>query len=118
MNRFSGQYFQGDCFEKPLHLCNQTIETKEQWDFSSISIIKLCSIIDSLETSDEQTKFYFRRYSTVACYKLSQFNSRVFILDLNEIVIGYKKLRSFQGTQVNLSVLLEKTDISYQSRNS
>ena len=31
---------------------------------------------------------------------------------LLEIVVCYKKLRSFQGTQVNLSVLLEKLDIS------
>ena len=29
-----------------------------------------------------------------------------------EIVVGYKKLRSFQGTQVNLSLLLEKPDIT------
>ena len=31
-----------------------------------------------------------------------------------EIVVGYKKVRSFQGTKVNLSVLLEKPDITYR----
>ena len=31
-----------------------------------------------------------------------------------EIVVGYKKVRSFQETQVNLSVLLEKPDITYR----
>ena len=30
-----------------------------------------------------------------------------------EIVVVYKKVRSFQGTKVNLSVLLEKPDIKY-----
>ena len=35
-----------------------------------------------------------------------------------EIVVGYRKLRSFQGTKVNLSVLLEKLDITYPSRNT
>ena len=29
-----------------------------------------------------------------------------------EIVVGYRTTRSFQGTHVNLSVLLEKTDIA------
>ena len=29
-----------------------------------------------------------------------------------EIVVGFRKLRSFQGTQVNLSVLLEKLEIT------
>ena len=35
-----------------------------------------------------------------------------------EIVLGYNKLRSFQGTQVNLSVLLEKGDVTYPLRDS
>ena len=35
-----------------------------------------------------------------------------------ETVIGYRKRRGFQGTQVNLGVLLEKTVITYPSRNS
>ena len=35
-----------------------------------------------------------------------------------EKVVGYKKLSSFQETQVNLSVLLENPDITYPSRNS
>ena len=51
-------------------------------DFSSTSIIKLCSVVDFIETWDEQTMFYFRKYSAVACHKFSQFNSQVFILDL------------------------------------
>ena len=41
----------------------------------------------------------------------------LFLISL-EIVVGYRKLRRFQGTQTNLSVLLEKTDITYPSRNS
>ena len=35
-----------------------------------------------------------------------------------EIAVGYRKLRRFQETQVNLSVLLEKLDIAYPFRNS
>ena len=37
-----------------------------------------------------------------------------------EIVVGYRKLRSFQGTQfkVNLSVLLEELDTTYPLPNS
>ena len=35
-----------------------------------------------------------------------------------EIVIRYRKVRSFQGTQVNLCVLLEKPYITCPSRNS
>ena len=38
-------------------------------------------------------------------------------LILVEIVVGYRKLRSFQGTQLNLSVLLEK-EISSQVTNA
>ena len=34
-------------------------------------------------------------------------------LALLEFVVVFKKLRSFQGTQVNLSVLLEKPGITY-----
>ena len=34
---------------------------------------------------------------------------------LLEIVVGYKKLRSFQGPHVNSSVLLEELDIPYPS---
>ena len=46
---------------------------------SNNQIIKLRSIVGSLEAWGEQTKFYFWRYSTVARHKLSHFNSRVFI---------------------------------------
>ena len=41
----------------------------------------------------------------------------LFLISL-EIVAGYRQLRRFQGTQTNLSVLLEKTYITYPSRNS
>ena len=34
-------------------------------------------------------------------------------LVLLEIVVGYRKLEKFQGTHVNLSVLIEKPDITY-----
>ena len=39
-------------------------------------------------------------------------------LILLEVVVGYRKLRNFQGTQVNLRMLLVKLDITYPSRNS
>ena len=39
-------------------------------------------------------------------------------LILLETVVGCRKLRSFQGTLVNLSVLLEKPDIKYPTRPS
>ena len=51
-------------------------------------------------------------------HELSHFNLWVFILDLLETVVGCRKLRSFQGTLVNLSVLLEKPDIKYPTRPS
>ena len=35
-----------------------------------------------------------------------------------EIAAGYRKLRSFQETQVNLNGLLDKPDITYPQRNS
>ena len=34
-----------------------------------------------------------------------------------EIVVGYRKLRRFQGAQVNFSVSLEKADLMFPSRN-
>ena len=71
-NNFFGQYLPGECFEKPLlslYLC-----------FSSTSIIKIHSIVGFIKTRDEQTLFYFWRYSEVACHKLSHFNSHIFIL--------------------------------------
>ena len=48
MNNSFHQYIQSDCFGKSLwslYPCRQTIETKEQWDFSSISRIKFRSIV-------------------------------------------------------------------------
>ena len=35
-----------------------------------------------------------------------------------ESVVGHRKLRTFEENQFNLSVLLEKLDITYSSRNS
>ena len=43
----------------------------------------------------------------MACDKLSRFNSYLISV---EIVVGYSKLRSFQGNQVNLSLLLKKLE--------
>ena len=40
-----------------------------------------------------------------------------YLISLETVVI-YWKLRSFQETQVNLSVLLEKPDITFASRHS
>ena len=46
---------------------------------NKISLMKK-SIVDSTETWDEQSRFYFWSYSAMACHKLSHFNSGVFIL--------------------------------------
>ena len=62
-----------------------------------------------METRGEQLRLYFWRYSAVACHKLV-----TLIHGYSYLVVGYKKLRSFQGTQANLSVLLEKPDITYR----
>ena len=80
---------------------------------SSTSIIKFYSIVGSIETRGEQSRFCFWRYSAVAYHKLSHLIRRYSYPVSLEIVVGYKKLRSFQETQVNLSVLLEKPDITY-----
>ena len=34
-----------------------------------------------------------------------------------EIVVGYRKVRSFQGAKVILKVSLEKADLTFPSRN-
>ena len=34
-----------------------------------------------------------------------------------EIIVGYKKLRSFQGSRVKISVLQEQPDNTYSSQN-
>ena len=61
--------------------------------------------------------FCFWRYSAVVCHKLNHINSQLYSV-LLEIVVGYKKLTKFQGTQVILSVLLEELDMWYPSLNS
>ena len=86
MNNFFDQYLQGDCFGKllcSLYPCHQTIEKEEQQGFSFTLIIKLCSIVGSVEAWGEQTRFYFWRYSALAGHKLSHFNSRVFSFTWN-----------------------------------
>ena len=57
---------------------NPSEETK---GFSSSSIIKLRSIVGSIKTWGEYTRFCFSRYSALVFYKLSHFNSRAFLLD-------------------------------------
>ena len=44
--------------------------------------------------------------------KFTHFNSRVFILDFTWNCGEVQEAKKFQGTQVNLSVLLEKPDIT------
>ena len=58
------------------------------------------------------------RYSVVAFTNLVTLIHGYPHLTSFEIVIGYWKLRTFQGTQVNLSGLLEKPGMIYKSRNS
>ena len=82
--------------------------------FSSTSIIKFLSIVGSIETWSKQSRFYFLRYSAVACHKLSHLIHGYSYLVPLEILEGYKKLRRFPGTKVNLSVLLGKPDITYR----
>ena len=50
-------------------------------------------------------------------FKVNLIHGYSYLISL-EIVADYRKLWRFQETQVNLSVLLEKTDIMYPSRNS
>ena len=66
-----------------------------------IHVIRVRSIVGSIEKWSEETRFYLWRYSVVTCHKLSHF------------LVGYRKLRSFQGTQDTSCVLLEKPDITY-----
>ena len=62
-------------------------------------------------------RFYFRRYWWWSAINLVTLIHSYSHLVLLEIVVGYRKLRSFQGIQVNLIVLVEKLDIMYPSRN-
>ena len=82
------------------------------------TMIKLLSIVGFIEKWGEQTRFYFWRYSAMACRKLSHFNSRVFIFDFTWNCCKLQGAKKFQGTQITLSVLLEKPDITYPSPNS
>ena len=82
--------------------------------FSSTSIIKFLSIVGSIETWGKQSRFYLLRYSAVACHKLSHLIHGYSYLVPLEILEGYKKLRRFPGTKVNLNVLLGKPDITYR----
>ena len=52
----------------------------------------------------------------MASRKLIHFDSQVFHSLETDVVV--RELRRFQGTQVNLSVLLEKLDITYPSWSS
>ena len=80
-------------------------------------MIKLLSIIGFIEKWGEQTRFYSWRYSAMACCKRSHFNSRLFILDFTWNCFKLQAAKKFQETQVNLSVLLEKLDITYSPQN-
>ena len=82
------------------------------------TMIKLLSIVGFIKKWGEQTRFYFWRYSAMACRKLSHFNSRVFIFDFTWNCCKLQGAKKFQGTQITLSVLLEKPDITYPSPNS
>ena len=81
-------------------------------------MIKLLSIGGFIETWGEQKEFYFWRYLAMACHKLSHLNLRVFTIDFTWNFCKLQETKNFQGTQVNLSVLLEKPNIMSQSRNS
>ena len=70
-------------------------------------IIKLRSIAGCIKTWSEQTRFYFGRCSAMACHELSHFNSRVILY----LTRNCCRLARFQGTQVNLTVLLVKLGI-------
>ena len=125
MNNFFGQYLQVDCFEKPpysLYSCHQSIETKEQQGFFPPQESNFALSLALLKHEVNKRGFIFEdvRWWSVAdlatlIHSDSHFSSYLVLL---EIAVGYRKLRSFQGTQVNVSVLLEKLDITYPSRNS
>ena len=64
-----------------------------------------------------------RQVSGVAIQRRTVINLVTLILRYSylislETVIGYRKLRSLQETQVNLRVLLEKPDVTYPSQNT
>ena len=64
-----------------------------------------------------------RQVSGVAIQRRTVINLVTLILGYSylislETVLGYRKLRSLQETQVNLRVLLEKPDVTYPSQNS
>ena len=110
MNNVFGKDLQGDWFEKPLWSllpCHQTIETEEQ-GFSFTSIIELRSIVGLFNNEMNKRGFIFEgmpRWSLINLVTLIHGYSYLISL---EIVAVYRKLGSFQGTQLRLSMLLEK----------
>ena len=72
------------------------------------TIIKLPSIVSSIETWGEYKGFSFSKYSAVVCHKLSHFNSRA-STGVLEIVADYWKLRSFQDAQINFNWVTKET---------
>ena len=104
MNSFLGEYLQGDCFEKPiqsLYPCHQIIETEEQLRFF-------------FHLNNQISLYLWLYWNILNLVKLIHGYSYLISL---EIAVEYRKLRGSQETQTNLSILLEKTDITYPSRN-
>ena len=62
-------------------------------------------------------RFYFKGIRWWLVITLATLIHEYSYLILLEIIVGYRKLIRFLGTQVNLSVLLEKPHITYPSYN-
>ena len=110
MKNLFGKYIQGDCFEKhllSLYRHNKTTESEKC--FSSASIIKLRSIVGSIETWGEQPMFYFWRYSLMTCHELSKFNSRVFILDFTWNCCRLQERKRFSRNQGQFKCVTKET---------
>ena len=81
-------------------------------------MIKLLPIIGLTETWGEQTRFYFWKYLVMSWRNFTHFNLQAFILDFTWNCCKVQEAKKFQGTQVNLSLLLEKSDNTNPSPNS
>ena len=86
--------------------------------FSFTSIIKLIALSFAVLKHEVDKRGFIFEGSLWPVINLVTLIHGYLFLILLEIVIGYLKLRSFQQTQVDLSVLQEKPYITSPSRNS
>ena len=109
MNDFFDQYLQGDCLRN-LHSLYIHVIRPQRWKNNKVFLLPQQSnfalSLALLKHKVNKQRFIFeviRRWSVINLITL--IHSYLYSV-LHETVVGYKKLTSFQGTQVNLSVLL------------